>query len=1043
MNQETKITTEHIFRRWTDPPELFGRSVSEIRLADVPLFEWVTPGILVTFGVALALAAIFLVLRWYRREGQTVGQKWALFLALLRILTILVLLFVWLLPAIREVEVRERHSRVVLLFDVSESMHMSDVPPGEEPERERPTRQDLVLRWLEPSSGNATATGQAAADFLARILAKNPVTVYRFGTRLDTHDQLTLPSLRDRLSQARVERWEDLPAEVQQEIRQQLSNFVRRDLTPFLSVGRTPGLVSPIPSAVIQTLSKKSNELVALDNAEPEIRERRRPELLRELEQTLAEFRQTETTVPQRTNGGSALMDLVRREGNNLVKGVIVFSDGRFNAGSAQEMAQAVAEAKKFGIPVFTVGVGQYQETSNLRLVDLIGPTRVQPEDEFPLRFVVEGENVPPGTTVLVTLLAQKPDQERPDIIEKKEVRLQSAAGRVALASDQFVYRNPEKLKGVFRFWARVQPMPGERAHSDNLTEKPVQVQVEDRKLNVLLCASSPMREYQFLRTALVREQEKFEVSIYLQSAARESVQDVDPRRLLTAFPDSLRDRDDDPYNLANYDVVIALDLDWRRVPVSSQENLRRWVTEFAGGFIYVAGPMHTFHLARDKEAEAIRFLLPVVLDNTRLSVQVFDRTAREPWAVNWEPAAATMPFFNLIDDQESSQLPDTWREAWEQFFWQETEDLKPGERRRSAQGRALEPSRRGFYAFSPVLEVKGAASVLARYGDPDPRYLTSPDGPQPGQLQPFFVTHRVGKGPVFFIGSPEIWRLRSYKERYYERFWTKLIRYMGKGDPSRGSRRGLLVVGTRFTEGDVVEVEAQLYDQEMRPLTGNVTIPMRIKPLTSESGEVPAEWTRGLPMRADSGRPGWFVGRVQVLRAGRYRVQVPVPGSIDVLEADFEVTRSDPERDFTRPDYLALHRLASEATELSESARQNTALFSALERAEHALRDQVRELGEGSADWTPENEVRRLFLTLPDAHTVPDVLESVTVESRAEGRVQDIWDKGFDYLWFYLQSLWRPTEQPRETQGPPWALVVVVTLLSAEWLTRKLLRLA
>ncbi|GBD35100.1 hypothetical protein HRbin36_00204 [bacterium HR36] len=542
MTPDSRIATEHIFRRWTDPPELFGRPVSELRLAEVPLFDWVTPGVLVTFGAVLALAAIFLVLRWYRREGQTVGQKWALFLAALRILTILVLLFVWLLPAIREVEIRERHSRIVLLFDVSESMHTSDSPPSEDPDADRPTRQDLLLRWLDP--GKETPSSHAAADFLARILVKNPVTIYRFGSRLDTTAQLTLPTLRERLSQAQAERWEDLPAEVQQEIRGQLSAFVQHQLKPFLTLGCSPSIATPIPAAVVEMLREKAEALASLDDAEPETRQRRRMELLRELEQTLADYRQTETTLPQRTNAGAALLDVIRREGNNLVKGVIVFSDGRFNAGSSQEVAQALAEAKKFGIPVFAVALGQHQETSNLRLVDLIGPARVQPEDEFPLRFVVEGENIPPGTQVQVTLLAQKPDQERPEVVDKKEVRLQSAAGRVTLASEQFVYRNAERLKGTFRFWARVQPIPGERAHADNLSEKPVQVQVEDRKLNVLLCASSPLREYHFLRTLLVREQEKFDLSIYLQSAARESVQDVDPRRLLTAFPDALRDRD-------------------------------------------------------------------------------------------------------------------------------------------------------------------------------------------------------------------------------------------------------------------------------------------------------------------------------------------------------------------------------------------------------------------------------------------------------------------------------------------------------------------
>jgi hypothetical protein len=169
----------------------------------------------------------------------------------------------------------------------------------------------------------------------------------------------------------------------------------------------------------------------------------------------------------------------------------------------------------------------------------------------------------------------------------------------------------------------------------------------------------------------------------------------------------------------------------------------------------------------------------------------------------------------------------------------------------------------------------------------------------------------------------------------------------------------------------------------------------------------------------------------------------VPIPGSIEALEGDFTVSRSDPERDFTRPDYVALHRLASEATELSESARRQPNLFAALERGERAVREQLQEAEEAASQASPENAIRRLFVLLPDSQAIPDVLESITTESRAVGRVQDIWDKGFDYLWFYWQSLWGPAEQPKETHGPPWALVVVVTLLSLEWLSRKLLRLA
>ena len=70
------------------------------------------------------------------------------------------------------------------------------------------------------------------------------------------------------------------------------------------------------------------------------------------------------------------------------------------------------------------------------------------------------------------------------------------------------------------------------------------------------------------------------------------------------------------------------------------------------------------------------------------------------------------------------------------------------------------------------------------------------------GKDHPWLVTEQFGKGRVVFIGSSELWRLRGFKEVYFERFWTKPNRYAAAGGRTRQNRRGVLVMGRSFPPG-------------------------------------------------------------------------------------------------------------------------------------------------------------------------------------------------------------------------------------------------
>src|SRR5205085_2305648 len=100
----------------------------------------------------------------------------------------------------------------------------------------------------------------------------------------------------------------------------------------------------------------------------------------------------------------------------------------------------------------------------------------------------------------------------------------------------EFRITNPKKIKGDWKFKARVAPLKGERTRADNVSQDVKKVSVEERKLNVLLFASAATREYQFVRNMLMREPEKFDFSICLQSAQNGTVQDIDPKKMLDRF---------------------------------------------------------------------------------------------------------------------------------------------------------------------------------------------------------------------------------------------------------------------------------------------------------------------------------------------------------------------------------------------------------------------------------------------------------------------------------------------------------------------------
>lgn len=979
---DSQSQTEFVLRRLSDSLRWGGQDVNPV--------VWL--GILIP---VLVIGLVYVV--WmYRRDCRTIRWPWAVLLGTLRAAVYLILAGIFLLPAMQTWERSEKYGRVLLLLDVSPSVaNISDDLPEDGSAPGKPaTRQERLIAFLSDPQ----------IDFMGKLAKQNPISAFRFGARLD-EDAAQIEKDASPWDAARWREW--LRSDAKQWLLNGLSNEGRTSIQANAAWGGDqPGttewavawLKVPAAEAIPATLNETDAKLFA---------DRRG-----KLEKRLEVIRQ----VQQGTNVGESLRALLNRESNGMVQGVILISDGRSNSGSESAIAEVRARARRDSIPIFTIQLGEDRQQVAIRITDIQTPEQTPPDEKFVIRAEIDGEGLPDQETK-VSLDIYKPDEKEPAHTLDTTVKFQPgepphAQAEFAIDPEQLPgdlknEAGKELLEGEWRFVVRVPRDKRELFADKEHRTDPASVQIIKKPLRVLLVTGGPLKDYQFVRTLLVREKDakRAELSIFLQTEGRDgrAVQDVDPERFLNRFPTTLRVEDDPDekvedkyYNLAQYDLVVLFDPDWSEFTQEQMVLLQKWVETQAGGLLLVGGPVNTYQLARDDGSGRLKPILdlfPVVLGDSVLQAGPIRRSTKEPWRLNFPGANPDMEFLKLDDD--SKDLLSGWQE-----FFDGAEKKREG------------PPKRGFYSYYPIKSVKPGATVVATFSDPA--------GLVDGKEHPFLVSQQFGKGRVVFVGSSEIWRLRQYKEVWFERFWMKLGRYASAGSRTRQNRRGVLVMGRQFSSGQYVRFEAQMFGPSLEPL------PKSNKPKATVMLADGSE-RRDIEMIAkpsQSDWAGWFQGRMLLAKAGDYKLELPIPSSSDVLRAKFNVRESNPELDNTRPDPAALMAMAGNLSEVQNRIKDSATLVEV----------QRRLRGGRSLPTDDKSEAPKLMFTLASAESIPECLPAVPPQvSRNRGQVDDLWDHG-------------PTFG-HSAEGKPITvatlLMVIVGLLSLEWLTRKLLRLA
>jgi hypothetical protein len=948
-----------------------------LRLSDAPVeIGPIEHASWLLFLAGILTAAFAFVVGGYLRDSRSIRWYWAVPLATARLLVYLLLVAAFLLPAMQTWEKLEKRSRVIVLLDVSPSItavsddvHRNSSTPAK-------TRMTKLLEYLA-APDNPLLTG---------LLEKNPVVVYRFGARLDDESQ-TIQRGQPLWS---IEEWQ---------------SWVNYDFKPGLLRGLSPAAQQAIQATAAWNAGSPGNADWALAWAKlpaeetiPSSLEPADQELLLQRRSRLEQRIDLARAIVLGTSIADSVKSVIDREAANMVQGIVVFSDGRNNLGSPTALSELQERAEREKIPIFTVALGHARENIGIQITDLQAPDRAPPDEQFKIAVEADGIGLL-GQEVEVRLAlylpGRNPKTDAPDheLIEK----LTFQPGEPPHGQAEFVI-DPEKLPELLTepsskigrnrqlksgAWSAVARIARDRREvfPDPDHVSPARVfQVLDKPLRVLLFSSGPSREYQTLRTLFIRESQsnRAELSICLQNEAGKdgtAVQDVPPERLLNRFPTRLdttskpTDKPEDKYyNLNEYDLIIAFDPDWSELSAEQIQNLQTWVDNLGGGFLYVAGPLHTFQLARaaeDGRMKPLLDILPVIPDDiillkTRPVPRIPRRLLLKP--------NPDFDVLNLTDDNRDDPTA-----GWEQFFTRR-DRLPPGSDPRTL----LTPSR-GIYAYYPIKATKPGSITLAEFldvtdrGEPDPK--------------PWLVTTQPVRGRTAFIGSGELYRLRSCNFDYYDRFWIKLARYLSANRDVKAAR-GRILIAKEVISGAPLRVQARLLNPSGRPYGENELTPkFRVvaytgngEPLNKQFGpyELKAK-------KSATGFDGYYSGQITVdprlMPPGdfRYRVMIDVPDSPgDTLESEFLVKQSDPELDETRPDFAYLQALASPVRAV-ESRISNPDTLA-------ALRGVATDSGQAKLSFR-EADRERLKL-------IPECLEAKYQNTRNRGPVEDLWDK-------------------------------------------------
>jgi hypothetical protein len=592
----------------------------------------------------------------------------------------------------------------------------------------------------------------------------------------------------------------------------------------------------------------------------------------------LEEYRK-DTCIGTETAIGDAVKTALNSLRGQYVAGVVIFSDGKNNAGMAtKEIAQ---QLKQRYLPIYTVAAGIPHTPKDISLVELEAKEAVLANDEFEAKFKVSSfgyEGEPVDADLYAYPIKDKdkePGQDPKELDRLIEESKKETTFALALTGKS--EKQPVRLKykptvpGEYLLIFRIAPRPDENtAHNNYLTHR---LRVADDKIKILYVEHPPRFEYRYLKNSLVRDP-KILAHCILTSAdpdfSQEHTRSDEPlfREPLKEFPKDLK-------ALLEYDVIIYGDVEPSRLGPDAAKHIETFVSEFGGGIIFISGAMNN---PRTLANTPLANLLPVVADENR-DLYEHEKVYSQTFGYQLTPDGKTSPItkFKEFSNDDNKNL-----EHWES-------------RANSKYGLP------GIRWFTRIKKLKAGASPLVEIAGM-PGESTRP---------PLFVTQHVGRGRVFWSATDETWLWRYVAGDYpwFYPFWQQAMYWTREGKLMGARRYRVAVDKERYTRGEKVMVIANAFDEKFEKKT-DPSIDVFVDPPAGRAGLERIKVT----LYKDKTTDGLYEGQYSPDDTGLYRIWAGEEDESTRATAKFTVFIPDREDDEPILDVKTLMELAGES---------------------------------------------------------------------------------------------------------------------------------
>ena len=560
-----------------------------------------------------------------------------------------------------------------------------------------------------------------------------------------------------------------------------------------------------------------------------------------------------------RTQVVSSVRSVLESLQGQRVAGVVVLTDGRDTP--AENLADAVAAVKNFGVKVYPIPVGSDKAPQNIDVRAINVQDSAFKGDVVNVKAIVHGTGYEQGHAVHLVLLNGK-----------TKVALRGADGQsvektIALDGDK-----PQNVElqfkadqvGMLDVTVEATPQEGEISESDNRRTSPMEVL--DAKINVLYVEGYPRWEYRYIKNEMLREP-TINLSCYLQSADSGFTQEhsrIDNSVGLKYFP--YNKFPESPEQLQEADVVLFGDVDPQRLSDSQLQMIRTFVEEYGGGFGMIAGTSWSPLAYRNTP---IQDLLPVTIANVQAGPPGAISSGFRPVVTKEGEESSIFRFFG--DRPKNEQY---MKERIPPLFWY-------------CRGVSPKPGLGEVYAEHPT------------------------DTMADGRKAPILVVGHFGAGRTLFSATDDSWRWRFYTgESVFDTYWVQQLRYLARS--KKLGSRGMTFTSLRdsYEVGDQIRLSLHILNRKL--------LQQLPEELAVEINDGNGQIIRRETLVKQEGQGDTYIAQFAAERIGSFTAKLP-PITAEARELNVRLDVTVPAKELEQPqvDRTLLSRLASETNAL------------------------------------------------------------------------------------------------------------------------------